>query len=60
MQLGNDPRDYDAVTLVALIDGLRSVLRRHLTDEVGTLAELEKHCDSGALLKMWRVTGRIS
>jgi hypothetical protein len=52
---GTDPRDYDAATLVALIDGFRSVLQRHLANEVSMLLKLEKDYDSGALLKMWRV-----
>src|SRR5271163_3671010 len=57
---GTDPRDYDAATLVALIDGFRSVLQRHLTNEVSTLLKLEKDYDSGALLKMWRVAEKAA
>jgi hypothetical protein len=55
---GTEPRDYDAAILVALIDGFRSVPQRHLTNEVGTLLELEKDCESVALLKMWQVAER--
>lgn len=54
---GTDSRDYDAATLVALIDGFRSVLQRHLTNEVSTLL---KDYDSGALLKMWRVAEKAA
>jgi hypothetical protein len=49
---GTDPRDYDAATLVARIDGFRSVLQRHLTNEVSMLLKLEADYDSGALLIM--------
>lgn len=56
---GTDPRDYDAATLVALIDGFRSVLQRHLTNEVSTLLKLKDY-DSGALLKMWRVAEKAA
>src|SRR5271155_3190322 len=49
---GTDPRDYDAATLVARIDGFRLVLQRHLTNEVSMLLKLEKDYNSGALLKI--------
>lgn len=45
---------------MALIDGFRLVLQRHLTDEVGALLKLEKDCDSGALLKMWHVAEKAA
>ena len=57
---GADPMDYDAATLVALVDGFRSVLQRHLTNEVSTLLKLEADYDSGALLKMWRVAEKAA
>jgi hypothetical protein len=57
---GTDPRDYDAATLVALTDGFRSVLQRHLINEVSTLLKLEKDYDSGALPKMWRVVEKAA
>jgi len=57
---GTDPRDHDAATLVALVDGFRSVLQRHLTNEVSMLLKLEKDYDSGALLKMWRIAEKAT
>lgn len=33
-----------------MLDGLRPPLEQHLKDEVGTLLELDKDCDSDALL----------
>jgi hypothetical protein len=58
---GTDLRDNDAATLVALIDGFRSVRQRHLTNKVSTLLlKLEKDYDSGALLKIWRVAEKAA
>lgn len=37
------------------LDSLRSPLEQHLKDEVGTLLELDKDCDSDVLLRIWRV-----
>jgi hypothetical protein len=45
---------------VALIDGFRSVLQRHLANEVSMLLKLEKDYDSGALLKMWWVAEKAA
>jgi hypothetical protein len=35
-----------------MLDELRPPLQAHLTDEISTLLELEKDCDSAALLHM--------